>query len=192
MPASGAHVYTRQEPILLQRTAAEADEMANPRRNSVRSRAGREGQRHQATAGPVTYSDGDAGRYGVQAEGWYRDPYLVHGDRWFSAGQATNLVRDGEIEGDDPPPACPPKTRLVEVPHSEPGDGADLRRADDPSAGRTFDLRTAMRYGPVHILRWTSFMPPIAEPPLEESPSWLDGSGSPKARARRHHEHQRE
>jgi hypothetical protein len=128
----------------------------------------------------------------VQAEGWYRDPYLVHEDRWFSAGQATNLVRDSGIESDDPPPACPPKTRLVEVPHTEPGYGADLRRADDPSAGKVFGLRAAMRYGPVHILRWTSYMQPIAEPPLDESPSWLDGSGSDGVRARRRHDHERE
>lgn len=26
------------------------------------------------------------GRYQVEADGWYRDPYLVHDDRWFSAG----------------------------------------------------------------------------------------------------------
>lgn len=38
----------------------------------------------------------------MEAEGWYRDPYLVHEDRWFSAGQPTKLVRDAGIEDYDP------------------------------------------------------------------------------------------
>jgi hypothetical protein len=118
----------------------------------------------------------------VQAEGWYRDPYLAHEDGWFSAGQATNLVRDSGVEGDDPPPHCPPKTKLLEVQHSEPSEGADLRRADDPAAGAVFDLRAALRYGPVHILGMTSSSRPLAGPPLEESPSWLEGCGSARQR----------
>jgi hypothetical protein len=28
----------------------------------------------------------------VEAEGWYRDPYELHTDRWFSAGRPTALV----------------------------------------------------------------------------------------------------
>jgi hypothetical protein len=27
----------------------------------------------------------------VQAEGWYRDPYEIHDDRWFSDGRPTRL-----------------------------------------------------------------------------------------------------
>jgi hypothetical protein len=75
----------------------------------------------------------------VQAEGWYRDPYLVHEDRWYSAGQPTKLVRDGGIEAYDPPPAGPPKAALTELPNSQPADGDDLRRADDPTAGAIYD-----------------------------------------------------
>jgi hypothetical protein len=80
-----------------------------------------------------------AGRYDVEAEGWYRDPYLVHEDRWFSAGEPTKLVRDGGIEGYDPPPDGPPKTELVEADRAQPDDGSDLRRADDPKAGAIYD-----------------------------------------------------
>jgi hypothetical protein len=109
-------------------------------------------------------------------EGWYRDPYLVHEDRWFSAGQPTQLVRDGGVEAYDPPPAGPPKAELVEVQHSEPSYGEDLRRADDPSAGAVYDPKAARRYGPIHILARTS--PPPPEPPPDESPSWREGSGS--------------
>jgi hypothetical protein len=75
----------------------------------------------------------------VQAEGWYRDPYLVHEDRWFSAGQPTKLVRDGGIENYDPPPDEPPKVELVEVRNAQPSDGTDLRRADNPKAGAMYD-----------------------------------------------------
>jgi hypothetical protein len=79
----------------------------------------------------------------MQAQGWYRDPYLVHDDRYFSAGQPTKLVRDGGIEQYDPPPAGPPKAELVEVRQSEPTNGSDLRRADDPSAGAVYDPKGA-------------------------------------------------
>ena len=71
----------------------------------------------------------------MKAQGWYRDPYGVHEDRYFSDGQPTKLVRDGSVECYDPPPPGPPKTHLVEVSRSEPGDGNDLRRADDFAAG---------------------------------------------------------
>jgi hypothetical protein len=79
----------------------------------------------------------------VQAEGWYRDPYLAHEDRWFSAGQPTKLVRDGEVEDYDPPPDGPPKLALVEARQSQPSDGSDLRRAGDASAGAVYDAKAA-------------------------------------------------
>jgi hypothetical protein len=75
----------------------------------------------------------------VQAQGWYRDPYLVHEDRYFSAGQPTKLVRDGGIETYDPPPDEAPKTGLVEVEHGQSRDGSDLRRADDDPARAVYD-----------------------------------------------------
>jgi hypothetical protein len=75
----------------------------------------------------------------VKAQGWYRDPYSVHEDRYFSDGEPTKLVRDGGSESYDPPPPGPPAAELVEVPESEPSDGSDLRRADDPAAGSVSD-----------------------------------------------------
>ena len=36
--------------------------------------------------------------------GWYRDPYGVHEDRYFSQGFPTKLVRDNGVESYDPPP----------------------------------------------------------------------------------------
>jgi len=41
------------------------------------------------------------------AEGWYRDPYGIHEDRWMSDGSPTKLVRDGGAESYDPPPDRP-------------------------------------------------------------------------------------
>jgi hypothetical protein len=48
------------------------------------------------------------------AQGWYRDPYAVHEDRYFSAGKPTKLVRDAGREAYDPPPDLPlPAGELV-------------------------------------------------------------------------------
>jgi len=80
----------------------------------------------------------------VKAQGWYRDPYLVHEDRYFSDGQPTKLVRDGDEELYDPPPPGPPKVELVEVRHNDPPNGGDLRRADDQAAGSAaYDSKAA-------------------------------------------------
>jgi hypothetical protein len=90
----------------------------------------------------------------VKAQGWYRDPYSVHEDRYFSDGQATKLVRDSGVEGYDPPPPGSPETELVEIPESEQSDGSDLRRADDRSAGYNPQatawsaIDSALVYGP--------------------------------------------
>lgn len=65
------------------------------------------------------------------AEGWYRDPYGIHQDRWFSAGTPTSLVRDGDAEGRDDPPAYAPPVPLEEIPDNDPFPEDALRRADD-------------------------------------------------------------
>jgi hypothetical protein len=44
----------------------------------------------------------------VRAQGWYRDPYLLHGERWISDGQPTPLVRDQGIESREAPPPGEP------------------------------------------------------------------------------------
>ena len=43
-------------------------------------------------------------------QGWYLDPFERHEGRWFSAGKATSLVRDGSVESNDEPPH-------IELPH---------------------------------------------------------------------------
>ena len=48
----------------------------------------------------------------MEAEGWYLDPYQLHNERWFSAGEPTSLVRDHGVESRDEPPdrPCPDPT----------------------------------------------------------------------------------
>jgi hypothetical protein len=66
----------------------------------------------------------------VRAEGWCRDPYGIHGDRWYSDGQPTSLVRDDGIESRDPPPSGLPPAEPVPLDLS-PSDASDMMRADD-------------------------------------------------------------
>ena len=40
----------------------------------------------------------------MQLQGWHRDPFGNHDERWFSEGQLTNIVRDHGIESYDEPP----------------------------------------------------------------------------------------
>lgn len=78
------------------------------------------------------------------AEGWYRDPYGIHQDRWFSAGTPTSLVRDQGTEGHDDPPGYPAAGPPAEIPDSDPFPEDDLRRADEAEAGlQDGDLRRA-------------------------------------------------
>ena len=83
-------------------------------------------------------------------EGWFTDPYGIHDARWLSEGTATALVRDGELEGNDPPPDEPPRfePQPIEV-ASDVSAEDEMRRADDwkPDRGsevsRIFDVETA-------------------------------------------------
>jgi hypothetical protein len=68
------------------------------------------------------------------AEGWYRDPYGIHQDRWFSAGTPTSLVRDQGVEGHDDPPGYPPAGPPAEIPDTDRFPADDLRRADEGEA----------------------------------------------------------
>ncbi len=55
------------------------------------------------------------------AEGWYEDPYGLHGHRWFSDGVPTGLVKDGGVESTDPPPdGAVPGPLVPERPPSTP------------------------------------------------------------------------
>ncbi len=68
------------------------------------------------------------------AQGWYRDPFAIHEDRYFSDGTPTKLVRDeGNESYDEPPPG--PYTFSGLIPCDRPAEdaagGSGLRRADD-------------------------------------------------------------
>ena len=64
---------------------------------------------------------------------------------WFSAGSPTGLVRDGHIEGTDPPPdGDVPGPLVPEYAEADaPADGADLRRADEAEAEGTGSFNSA-------------------------------------------------
>jgi hypothetical protein len=66
----------------------------------------------------------------MRAEGWYRDPFESHEDRWFSDGRPTALVRDGGFDAHDAPPAENWSGPLAPAASVEPANGDDLKRAD--------------------------------------------------------------
>lgn len=83
-----------------------------------------------------------------KAQGWYRDPYAIHEDRYISQGTPTKLVRDRGRESYDPPPdRPPPEDKLVPVESSDDDmmDGSDLRRADEASDDPPYDAARARR-----------------------------------------------
>ena len=66
----------------------------------------------------------------MEEEGWYVDPYGIHQARWISAGAPTALVRDGDVETQDPPPHIPYVGQLEELAETDPENAEDLMRAD--------------------------------------------------------------
>ena len=73
-----------------------------------------------------------------EEEGWYVDPYGIHEARWISAGLPTALVRDGDVEAQDPPPGTTYSGQLEELQDAGPRDGGDLLRADRADS-KSFD-----------------------------------------------------
>ena len=64
-------------------------------------------------------------------QGWYVDPFGVHGDRWISQGRPTALVRDGGVESQDPPRDRPlPPLPLVRAASAPAPDDAPSDRSD--------------------------------------------------------------
>jgi hypothetical protein len=83
----------------------------------------------------------------LQAQGWYRDPYAIHEDRYISEGMPTKLVRDGGQEAYDPPPDRPmPQTGLIPARPAgdDPADGSDLHRADEACSEPAYDSGRAL------------------------------------------------
>ncbi len=60
-------------------------------------------------------------------QGWHADPFGLHERRYFSAGNPTKLVRDGDVEAYDEPPAPEPQAAEVvaAVNASEPVTSSD-------------------------------------------------------------------
>jgi hypothetical protein len=66
------------------------------------------------------------------AQGWYKDPYATHEDRYFSAGLPTKLVRDQGRESYDPPPDAPlPDCPLIPaIPREDADERSEATQAD--------------------------------------------------------------
>jgi hypothetical protein len=83
----------------------------------------------------------------LAAQGWYRDPYEIHDDRYFSDGLPTKLVRDGDAESyDEPPPGSYPlplAPSAREAAEDEAGSG--LRRADEACDDPPFSKSAAVQ-----------------------------------------------
>jgi hypothetical protein len=80
-------------------------------------------------------------------EGWYSDPYERHEARWMSEGTPTQLIRDGDVEGDDPVMDEPFKVTPVrfEMDENSPHDASDLRRADEAQEESPFHPKDPAR-----------------------------------------------
>ena len=79
----------------------------------------------------------------MREQGWYRDPYRLHTDRWYSDGRPSRLVRDGTVEAYEEPPPVDPPGAPERIPEGA-GDSSDVKRADAASRGnQTFDAKKA-------------------------------------------------
>ena len=81
-------------------------------------------------------------------EGWCTDPYGVHEARWLSNGAATPLVRDGDVEGHDPPPDEPFKVTPVLIwdARNPARSLEEIRREDEEEkAGASYNEEEATR-----------------------------------------------
>src|SRR5579863_7262764 len=90
------------------------------------------------------------------AVGWFRDPFDLNEDRYFSEGRPTKLVRDGGRESLDPPPdrplAAPPEPSSS---HRDPSSAAaDLRRADDAERESGHDRRLGCETATSFMIRF--------------------------------------
>jgi len=76
-------------------------------------------------------------------QGWHSDPFELHGERYFSAGQPTKLVRDGYLESYDEPPSdqdevAAAMTRFTAKPEAPPP-GATPAGASPPRGAHQGD-----------------------------------------------------
>ena len=108
-----------------------------------------------------------------QAQGWYRDPYGLREDQYFSQGLPTKLVRDDERESFDfPPGEALPGVDLVAAGQSgvQAADGSDLLRADEADYRYDHGKALTEAFGMVTQPRCSGVRP---RPRPEDFDKWL-------------------
>ena len=128
----------------------------------------------------------------MQPQGWYRDPYRKHDDRWFSDGQPTTLVRDqGRESYDEPPQDRPPQDRMLPSPCGRPA-GQQVPPAREGRAGQSWTvwlpgMLTLAAWGV--FFWWAPFVVIVAVPVIAllavgvKIPEWRLAIVEPEARA---------
>lgn len=77
----------------------------------------------------------------MSAQGWYKDPYGIHDDRWISDGIPTKLVRDAGNEHVDPPPNYPAQEPFTRADSLDSTDYQDTgRRASKSFVNAVLDV----------------------------------------------------
>ena len=82
---------------------------------------------------------------GFEVEGWYKDPWGLHEERWFSDGTPTKLVRDGGQTSHDDPPSEPYAGQLEEP--DEVAVANETLRADDQAPAQDMMKASQNFYG---------------------------------------------
>jgi hypothetical protein len=80
-----------------------------------------------------------------QLQGWSADPFGLHEQRYFSAGRATKLVRDGKVESYEDPPSD-----TYEVADDAADDAAEAERSGPRTAVGRSPRAVPPRAGPPH------------------------------------------
>jgi hypothetical protein len=113
----------------------------------------------------------DADEVDGSEEGWYKDPYGIHEQRWVSKGRPTSLVGDQGVEGQDEVPDRPPSRPFLPATTDESSFGRDMVRADDPDKEpipSAYDMQEAA-YGATAALGGTAGSTPVLGGPGPDS-----------------------
>jgi len=147
---------------------------------------------------PSTIEDGDEQEWTMSGEvngdddlilGWCKDPFGTHELRWITRGTPSSLVRDAQVEANDPPPPDRQPTRPF-VPVDTMFGSDDPRRAGQSESGSGIDYGTIAM--DANVLYDSSMTPNGVAPsdgrPLSSWPTSFDIKMRKRARKQRRSE----